>query len=295
MTSLDELLADLRVAAAAPLTPRAVLFYARHGSGVLLLPAGKAVAFSPRTLVLLPPGVQGRVQPDGDTSPGPAATRSRTSPSGVEWTYAGAGLPRLELARIGVQATYEGSLGLFDQLREPLVERPNAGHPLCRAVEDLLDELHGRRPGFRPMVEALLRRCIILFLRRHCARGERRLSWLAAAEDPGLSRALAAIRDRPARAHTVATLAEIAGMSRSRFAVRFMETFRRSPMALVKTVRLAYAAELLSQTEAPVKSIGARIGYSSRSSFSRAFSARYGMGPAEFRAAGLVTRPLRPR
>jgi AraC-like DNA-binding protein len=43
------------------------------------------------------------------------------------------------------------------------------------------------------------------------------------------------------------------------------------------------AAKLLATTDLPVKAVAGRVGYRSRSHFSRAFKARYGVDPAGFR------------
>jgi AraC-like DNA-binding protein len=48
-------------------------------------------------------------------------------------------------------------------------------------------------------------------------------------------------------------------------------------------VRLRRAAQLLTGTELPIKSIAARVGFDRRSYFSRAFKAYTGKGPARFR------------
>ena len=74
-------------------------------------------------------------------------------------------------------------------------------------------------------------------------------------------------------------------MSRSVFAARFADTVGRPPIEFLKTLRLDRAAHLLARTDLPVKSIAARAGYSSRNSFTRAFLARYAVGPARFRAS----------
>ena len=53
---------------------------------------------------------------------------------------------------------------------------------------------------------------------------------------------------------------------------------------------LERAAQLLTSTELPVKSVAAQVGYASRSSFTRAFVATYGAAPKTFRRDG--TLPL---
>jgi transcriptional regulator GlxA family with amidase domain len=146
-------------------------------------------------------------------------------------------------------------------------------------------EIAGQRPGRRAMMELLLREGLILFLRRACRR-DARVSWMGALEDAGLGRAVAAMRDRPEHAFTLQRLAEVAGMSRSVFAARFAESLDRSPMEFLKVIRLSRAAALLIRTNLPVKTVAARVGYSSRSSFTRAFLSTHRIGPTAFRAEG---------
>ena len=100
--------------------------------------------------------------------------------------------------------------------------------------------------------------------------------------DPRLVAAVEAIVEDPAADHSVASLAEIANMSRTVFAERFATTFDRSPMAFVKSVRLRHAAHLLRTTDVPVKAIAGVIGYGSRSQFSRAFRTHYDLDPTTF-------------
>jgi methylphosphotriester-DNA--protein-cysteine methyltransferase len=55
------------------------------------------------------------------------------------------------------------------------------------------------------------------------------------------------------------------------------------PTGFVRDVRLRRAAQLLQVTSIPMDSVVAKIGYSSRSHFSKAFSDQFGVSPAEFR------------
>jgi AraC-like DNA-binding protein len=198
---------------------------------------------------------------------------------------AGAGDADILLAWGPIRVTYQGSVDLFDHLREPLVEDLTSDDPIRRSFEELLEEISAQRPGARAMAATLLRRCLILLLRRHLEHATGRPSWLAALEDARLGRAVATMQDGPEQSFTLPGLAEVAGMSRSVFAARFADALGQSPMEFLKTVRLARAAELLRRTDLPVKSVATRVGYSSRSSFTRAFLARHGVGPTAFRAA----------
>ena len=224
----------------------------RGCAGVLELVSGSFVKLSPRSL----PVVMAAAQPPLKHGP-PAA--------------------------IGVRVTYQRAVGLFDHLREPLVEPVAEDDPIHRALRELLDELAAQRPGHRAMTEILGRRCLILLLRRAFARGACPIAWMASLEDARVGRAVAAMRDHPQHAFTLPELADLAGMSRSAFAARFAGTLDQSPIGFLKTLRLARAAELLTRTDLPVKAVATQVGYASRSSFTRAFDARYGAAPAAFR------------
>ena len=52
----------------------------------------------------------------------------------------------------------------------------------------------------------------------------------------------------------------------------------------VREVRLRSAAHLLDQPELSVDAIAGRVGFSSRSHFSKAFSEQFGSSPAAFRS-----------
>ena len=107
---------------------------------------------------------------------------------------------------------------------------------------------------------------------------------LESLEDAGLGRALSAMHEQPQHCFSLPELAELAGTSRSVFAVRFAHAIGQSPIEFLKALRLARAAALLARTDLPVKGVAARVGYASRSSFGRAFC--HGLPPAVFRTAG---------
>lgn len=266
--------------------------YTLSGCGVLELAGGATLPFTAHSFIILPPRLRAWIVPEGGARHTVTAG-ARCDPLPEEWTKieAGAGDPDIVVACGRIRATYQGSIGLFDRLPEPLVETFAADDPIRRSFEELLDEIAARRPGSRAMAETLLRRCLILLLRRYCERGECRLAWLAALDDARLGRAVTAMLERPEHPFTLGRLAEVAGMSRSVFAVRFADAFDQSPIGFLKRLRLARAAQLLARTDLPVKTVAARVGYSSRSSFTRAFHASQGVGPTAFRAAARAPAP----
>ena len=73
-------------------------------------------------------------------------------------------------------------------------------------------------------------------------------------------------------------------MSRSAFSEHFSQTFGRTAMELLRQIRLDRAAQLLRTSELPVQTVAERVGFASRSSFSRAFRSHFDIDPAGFRA-----------
>jgi AraC-like DNA-binding protein len=190
-----------------------------------------------------------------------------------------------------IRATYQSSVGLFHHLRQPMVEQSSADDAIRHCFEELLNEFHAPRPGSRAMSDALLRQCLIWLLRRLFERGESSLHWLAPLADVGVGRTLSAMHDQPQHCFRLEELAELAGMSRSVFAERFAHAVGQSPIEFLKALRLARAAVLLARTDLPVKGVAARVGYASRSSFTRAFATSHGRSPAVFRATTRRSEP----
>ena len=135
------------------------------------------------------------------------------------------------------------------------------------------------------MTSALMSQCLVQLFRRLSEESGDQIPWLSALSDPRLARALDRILDDPAADHTVESLAETASMSRSAFAEHFQAVFDRTPMNLVTNVRMQRAAQVLQQNQSlSIDEVAARVGYSSRSHFSRAFKQHYGVAPADFRS-----------
>lgn len=82
---------------------------------------------------------------------------------------------------------------------------------------------------------------------------------------------------------TVASLAELALMSPSRFAACFAKAIGKSPMEAVIQTRLRHACELLRHTDFAVGQIASMCGFSSSQYFARLFAGRTGDTPTQFR------------
>ena len=60
---------------------------------------------------------------------------------------------------------------------------------------------------------------------------------------------------------------------------------------LVKNFRLNLAREYLSNTNLPLAEVAYLVGYSGLANFHRAFAARYGSTPGQYRDMALLSRP----
>lgn len=258
--------------------------YSLTGDGEVTLSDGRRLAFKRHSFFVLPAGRSMIVRAGTDGGPVLAAAKPCTSISdGLVRMRAGEGAPDMVLACGRIEATYRGATGLFDHLTEPLVDDFACEDGVCRPFETLLSELSAPKPGTVALADGLMQQCLVLLLRRYCASGECRLPWLAALEEPRLAKAVDAMLADPAHDFSLEALADLVGMGRSAFVAHFHGAFGRAPIEFLKEVRLQWAAELLRTTDMPVKAVAPRVGYASRSYFSRAFKAHYGLDPAAYR------------
>jgi len=152
---------------------------------------------------------------------------------------------------------------------------------LATLVQLVNDESRAQRPAREVVMARLLEVLLIEALR----------STVGTAASPGLVRGLADTRlaaalrrmhEAPARAWTVAELAQEAALSRAAFFERFSRAVGVAPMAYLLAWRMALAKDLLRRGGCAVAEVAARVGYSSASTFSVAFARHAGVPPARF-------------
>lgn len=106
---------------------------------------------------------------------------------------------------------------------------------------------------------------------------------LASLTDQRLQRALSAIHDSPDRNWTIESLAQVAGQSRTAFALGFRQAMATTPMGYVTQYRTLLARRMLTETSLALDDIANRTGYSDTNAFSRAFRRAIGTSPGAFR------------
>lgn len=297
---LDRLLASLRVSVAPfavcdvrrgwrlrmPPDGHVSLHFVVQGEGQLVDADGHTHAVNNGTVIVAPPGRAHRIEPRGGTTDELDAAVDCSLPEhGLKRLVAGHGEAGLFMVCGAVRATYGGTVGLFDGLREPLVVDFADDARMRGVFETLLVEQAEHGPGSQAMLTSLMMQGLVALLRRLCEGGRCSLPWLAALGDERLVRALDVMLVAPEKPHTLESVARAAGMSRSAFSERFSAAFGRTAMELLRELRLQRGAELLQSTELPVQKVAERVGFASRSHFSRTFRAQFGVDPAGFRSA----------
>ena len=151
------------------------------------------------------------------------------------------------------------------------------------AIEEMMTELQQAAPGAEAIVEHLAHIAMIKILRLHLAEvSEQRTGWLFALANPRLAAALSAMHSEPSRAWSVASLASVAAMSRTVFAVHFRKAVGVPPMDYLTRLRMLVAARMLSEPGARMARVAGTLGYESESAFSTAFKRTMGASPREF-------------
>ena len=161
---------------------------------------------------------------------------------------------------------------------------PLAVHPALGPVCDLLvGEAFAEGGGRQTALDRLFGYLLILIVRHVVESGVVSTGVLAGLADPRLARALTAMHEAPKKPWKLQDLADVAGMSRTRFAEHFRKLVGRTPIEYLTVWRMTIACQLLGKGK-PVKSVAAQVGYDSAAAFSRVFTQLTGHPPREFDA-----------
>lgn len=159
---------------------------------------------------------------------------------------------------------------------------PLAAHPALEPVCNLLiGEAFAEGGGRQTALDRLFDYLLILIVRHVVESGAVSTGVLAGLADPRLAKALTAMHEAPKKPWKLDDLADVAGMSRTRFAEHFRKLVGRTPIEYLTIWRMTIARRLLGKGK-PVKSVAAQVGYDSAAAFSRVFSRVTGKAPREF-------------
>jgi AraC family transcriptional activator of mtrCDE len=222
------------------------LYYCHAGMGRMYIGQAPPLALVVHTLLIVPPGTPCRLEAQSE----------------------------MMFVRGCFRASYAVSVELFAALPSPIVETFTVADQLGPRLRAALEEFASREVGSGAMTTALLKQVLIAVLRRSVSSQ----SWaerFAILRDPKVARAFSDMVSRPAAPHCVQSLALTCGLSRSVFMSRFTAVFGESPMTILRQLRMRRARALLATRTLTLDQVASAVGYSSRSSFHRAFRKLY--------------------
>ncbi|MFA8440714.1 AraC family transcriptional regulator [Yoonia sp.] len=150
-------------------------------------------------------------------------------------------------------------------------------------VHLMQSELSGQRCGVDSILSRLGEVLVVRMLRLQIEAGATEPGLLAGLSDARLSRAIVAMHDQPGRDWRNADLAQIAGLSLSRFAEMFLAAVGEPPAAYLRRWRLILARQDIAKGHR-VEAVARRYGYGSPEGFTRAFKKHFGETPILLRA-----------
>lgn len=160
------------------------------------------------------------------------------------------------------------SAALVRALPNPMVV-DLTGHDVLRLMGQLIAaEAAVARPGRDEGLQLHMKTVVLEALRIALATGQVLEGILPVLADARLARAVVAFLERPGARWTIASLARMAGMSRSAFAATFARMTGTTPQQFLSAVRFELGARLLAEG-VPMKAVARAVGYASSSSFAR--------------------------
>jgi AraC-like DNA-binding protein len=160
------------------------------------------------------------------------------------------------------------------------------------AIALLADQIRWDAPGQQTLLDRLLDLNLVFALRAWwTTAGAAAPGWYRAMSDPALRRVLEQVHSAPGDDWTVPAMAELAGMSRASFAARFRRVTGQSPGSYVTEVRMQYAEDQLSRSDATLAKIAGAVGYRNEYAFATAFRRQHAVSPGRWRAVARTEKP----
>lgn len=264
------------------------IHYNLSGTGRLIVGNDKPIDLQPHTLVILPAKARFRIEVPSLRSPRAIFKtvdgRSQVFASGAVRRYVATDAAPVIMLICGYfHASYGSSTELFGTLTAPIIEQFDERDQVDETLKTALAELVAQEVGFGAMGAALLKQVVVALLRRSLRSIDLWHERFSLLSDPQVARAFADMVAHPGAPHSVQSLARTAFLSRSAFVARFSRIVGRSPMTVLRDLRMRQAADRLESTTLTVDEIARQAGYASRSSFVRAFRKAHGCDPTSYR------------
>lgn len=262
---------------------------------------GHTIDLRPGDVLVLPRAGQHRVRATTDLPPVPADLREGASVATLASAGVGVGA--------GAEAGAEAEVPTIDLFCGHYTYQPGAGELLFAGLPDVLHASFGTGPdsplrllgelmrneagldgpGAGALLASLCEALLALVLRGdgidHPAT-TLPAPWTAVAvTDAGLRAVIDAVVHRPQEPWTIASLAEIAGVSRATLVRHFSAATGIGVADFLTRIRMTIAADLLTTTSRSLDAIAEAVGYQSTSAFGKAFRTATGTTPSRLRRA----------
>ncbi|HHQ4053046.1 MULTISPECIES: reactive chlorine-specific transcriptional regulator RclR [Citrobacter] len=162
-------------------------------------------------------------------------------------------------------------------------ENSHVGHWLRAMIVLLQEESSTDLPGSDVVCSQQCATLFTLAVRQWLTQATPAKNVLSLLLHPRLGGVVFLMLESPAHPWTVEELAQRAHMSRASFAQLFREVSNSTPLAVLTTLRLQFAAQMLSRGSQPLIVIAESVGYASESSFHKVFLRQFGCTPGEYR------------
>ena len=160
------------------------------------------------------------------------------------------------------------------------------GAPRLPVLVRLVAEESSERRSGRDLVLSRLVEILLIEALRSAPGEDTPPGLLRGLSDARLAPALRQMHAQLARSWTVPQLAKTAALSRSAFFERFTRSVGLPPMEYLLAWRMAVAKDLLRRHALGIAEVAERVGYSSSSTFSTAFSRHVGKPPGRYAREG---------
>ncbi|MBR0873265.1 helix-turn-helix transcriptional regulator [Bradyrhizobium tropiciagri] len=260
------------------------IHYNLSGVGRISINGAPPMPLRPHLLIIVPPNTPFMIEVDGEGGPPKLISKDCwTRQDGILRVAVPNGQPEIVQVCGFFNASFGQSVRLFGELREPVIEQFEPADKIDLKLREAMEELMQQEVGVGAMTASLLKQIIVSLVRRSVRSSKRWTERFSILADRQVTRAFADMVARPGAAHSVQSLAHSAGLSRSAFMARFSDIFGKSPMAILRDLRMRQAAIDLTTTTMSIDVVALNAGYESRSSFVRAFRKAYDRDPSDYR------------
>lgn len=146
----------------------------------------------------------------------------------------------------------------------------------------LITESERPRCGSRTVLGKLAEVLLVKLLRHQMEHGQTSTGLLAGLGDKRLSRAIIAVHEQPGQHWNNNELAQVAGLSVSRFVELFGQIVGQTPMSYVRHWRMILARQDIERGDR-IQLVAQRYGYASGEALARAFRREHHVNPTQLR------------